>query len=263
MLSETMQNEKNKLLIHLKNIDNQLSLLPEGNLICSHNREKPKFYLSNKNKKTYLRKSQDTLITQYFAKRYLSLLKKEILQELEAINSYLHLINTKNSDSTDFLQKYPEFATKISTSYLLPHNNPQIDINTWLNIAYEANPFHPEGLIHKGYSGKHLRSKSECLIDMCLHINGIPFKYECPIHIDNKTYYPDFTVLNPKNGKIMYWEHLGLLDNPEYFDKAINKIKTYSQNGIYPGINLIITSETSDSPLDVNYIETLINYYFL
>lgn len=257
-----MINERNKLIDYIKTIDDDLSNLPEGNLICSHDKKKTKFYISNNNIKSYLRKSDKSLFSKYFTKRYLTLLKKEVLQEIKAIESYLQLSNSKGTDSSDFLHKYPEYADIILSSHN-PSISPQVDIHTWINTPFESNPFHPEGLIFKGHSGNLLRSKSECIIDMCLHTKGIPFKYECPLQIDKTTFYPDFTILNPQNGNIIYWEHLGMLDNPEYFEKFINKIKAYAKNNIYLGINLIVTTETSAAPLDVNYVESLIKYYFL
>ena len=62
--------------------------------------------------------------------------------------------------------------------------------------------------------------------------------------------YPDFTVLNVRTRKEMLWEHFGMMDEPEYAEKAVQKIMTYEQNNIFPGENLILTYETRKNPLN-------------
>ena len=94
--------------------------------------------------------------------------------------------------------------------------------------------------------GEKLREK---LLD-----NNIKFEYEKPIKISDVIYYPDFTV-EKKNGDIILWEHLGLIDNPDYRNKAYRKILKYNENGYYQGKNLILTYETVESPLDPMDVE--------
>ncbi len=40
---------------------------------------------------------------------------------------------------------------------------------------------------------------------------GIPFRYEAALRLDDKVYYPDFTIRHRETGKIIYWEHFGLM----------------------------------------------------
>ena len=56
-----------------------------------------------------------------------------------------------------------------------------------------------------------VRSKSEVIIATALYDNNIKFEYEKAIKISDVIYYPDFTV-EKKNGDIILWEHLGLID---------------------------------------------------
>ena len=85
-----------------------------------------------------------------------------------------------------------------------------------------------------------VRSKSEVIIATALYDNNIKFEYEKPIKISDVIYYPDFTV-EKKNGDIILWEHLGLIDNPDYRNKVYRKILKYNENGYYQGKNLILT----------------------
>jgi hypothetical protein len=75
--------------------------------------------------------------------------------------------------------------------------------------------------------------------------------------------YPDFTTRHPKTGQVYYWEHFGLMDQPEYINRACQKIKMYCENGIIPGINLILTYETKENPLSIDQVEKIVKEYFL
>jgi hypothetical protein len=69
--------------------------------------------------------------------------------------------------------------------------------------------------------------------------------------LDNgKTVYPDFTILKMPERKEVYFEHFGMIDDEEYFEHMIYKLNSYENNGIYMGINLFITYETSKKPLN-------------
>lgn len=76
-----------------------------------------------------------------------------------------------------------------------------------------------------------------------------------------KNIYPDFTVINPRNGKIFYWEHLGKLDNPDYYNSILWRMELYNKNGIVPGAGLILTFESSHNPLNINTVRWNIQEY--
>ena len=66
---------------------------------------------------------------------------------------------------------------------------------------------------------------------------------------------PDFTILCKSNRREIIWEHLGLLDDPDYLEKSIWKIALYERNGYFLGDRLIITYETKKHPLDIKLAE--------
>mgnify|MGYP004693914217 FL=1 len=39
-------------------------------------------------------------------------------------------------------------------------------------------------------------------------------------------------------------------------------MRTFLNNGIYPGVNLIMSFETKDTPIDEVYVNHLLEYYF-
>ena len=109
-----------------------------------------------------------------------------------------------------------------------------------------------------------VRSKSEILIANALERKGVPYKYECPIIFNELgVIHPDFTALNVKKRKVIYWEHLGKMDDPDYARKNAFRINVYQKHGLFLGDSLIITMETSTLPLDVKLVDELINHYLL
>jgi hypothetical protein len=68
--------------------------------------------------------------------------------------------------------------------------------------------------------------------------------------------YPDFTLLKVCTREEIYWEHLGMMDDPNYVHKALNKINTYIRNGYIPGKNLLLTFESKAIPLNMRNVES-------
>lgn len=54
-----------------------------------------------------------------------------------------------------------------------------------------------------------------------------------------------------------------MMDSPAYSQNAFNKLQLYNAHGIIPTINLITTYETKDQPLNSQYVQHLIEHYFL
>lgn len=87
-----------------------------------------------------------------------------------------------------------------------------------------------------------VKSKAEQIIADELYRRGIPYRYERSVRcLDDTIRSPDFTILDKRTGKHYYWEHMGMMENPEYIRKQCDKMYSYSVTGIVPGHNLIIT----------------------
>ena len=92
----------------------------------------------------------------------------------------------------------------------------------------------------------------------------IPYKYEVPLPLKGfGIVYPDFVVLNAKQRKVYYWEHLGMMEQPDYAAAAVQKLEQYQKNGIFPGDKLILTYETKTRPLNTKLLEQCIIQYLL
>lgn len=253
-----MKLEHQRISNQIKEIQNQLSTLPPGKLICCNDKTKCKWYISDSHHKFYLSKSNRSTAEQLAIKKYLLLLLEDLENEKKAIEFYLRH-HSPSGKSEQLLTNPSEYQ-----NLLKPYFSPlQEELSNWMNLPYEKKTNHAENLIHRSSSGNIVRSKSEMMIDMFLHVHNIPFRYECALHLENATIYPDFTIRHPKSGDFYYWEHFGLMDNPSYAQNVPNKLRTYISNGIIPSINLITTYETQSNPLSTEAIENLVKYYFL
>lgn len=111
--------------------------------------------------------------------------------------------------------------------------------------------------------GELVRSKSELIIANKLNSYNVPYKYEKPIRIKGITYYPDFTVLNKRTRKEYIWEHFGMLDNLDYIEHNLRKYDALINCGFVLGKNLIISHESSNSPLKLTEVTSLIESFCL
>lgn len=235
-------------------LERAISKYAPGTLICYENGNTYKYYnqeyLPNGQKKrTYIHKDKLQLVKDLALKAYHSRELQDMKNELLAINRYLRARSTPHSN--DYLDP------KSPYSKLLPKN-----LIEWESIEYDKSNEHPEKLTVKAPNGLFVRSKSEAMIAYVLTDYKIPFRYECALNMFGTKIYPDFTILHPTARKEYIWEHFGLIDDFSYRDKTIFKLKNYMTNGYIPGHNLITTFESKDMPLDINYVENLVQFYF-
>lgn len=135
------------------------------------------------------------------------------------------------------------------------------DINplTWETAEYVRSNYHPEALCHETPSGLLVRSKSEAMIATRLEELDIPFRYEPVIELDGVTRSPDFEIFLKNRRRLVYWEHLGLIENAGYTMAALDKLALYGKHGIQMGENLFITYETKEKPLTFKMIDQTID----
>ncbi len=110
---------------------------------------------------------------------------------------------------------------------------------------------------------EYVRSKSELIIANTLKQFNIPYKYEEPVLLNHKHYFPDFTILRKSTREVCYWEHFGIIDNPEYQLQMLQKLNCYTEHGIVFGKNLIATFESKEIPLSTKTVKALIRENFV
>ena len=259
MLYTHIKSKYQHLSEQLSLIETRLQSLPDGKLICCKDGSKTKWYTSNGHSKTYIPKKEREFAEQLAEKKYLLFLKNELSHEQNLLSHYLKHHSQKPPHSMQMLESSFGYS-----ELLQPVFKPiSVELSEWASADYERNEKNMENLIHKTSLGFYVRSKSEAMIAMLLHINRIPFRYECALHLPECTLYPDFTIRHPFTGEVSYWEHFGMMDNESYSKNVFTKLQTYASNQLLPSVNLLTTFETREHPLDTELVENMIRHYFL
>lgn len=255
---EIMAGEMKRLDQEITKLQKQLDQLPNGMLYITRNHTRYKWYIKDGKQLTYLPKDQKPLAKDLAMRKYISISLEELIHEKQAIQFCLKH-HAKYSGNAEKLLLNPAYHSLLSSYFQIPVP----ELQHWRDENYEHNCNYPEQLIHRSASGNMVRSKSESFIDSSLYKNNVPYRYECALHLENQTFFPDFTILHPKTKQIYYWEHFGMMDHPDYSKNTYSKLQIYTSNKIIPGINLITTFETKEHPLCIDLVDQIINYYFL
>lgn len=265
--------ERKKLLIKLKEEkETSLKDSPEGSLKIRMNRGKVRYFHFMGNSSDV---KNDSRISKTGAgERYLSLKEKDFISAL-AQKAYDTKILNCIEQELKAIERYLNTCPKVMPEdwYKELHSERQKMIvpiapdwerlrSDWLSLQYEGKGFDeriPEIYTDKG---ERVRSKSELLIANELYRADVAYRYEYPVYIKGfGTIYPDFMILPKKKQKEICWEHFGRMDDPEYAQKAIQKIAAYEENGYVIGENLVVTFETKQTILTTRKIQTVIERY--
>ena len=256
---ELLRYEK-KIKHELEIIKGEKNKYPKGKLRVSVNHGNPQYYRVLEDKKhgeTYLSKKKEMNTIRKLAQKEYSLklikgMEKSIkvierakiaYEKVEWLNVYLGLSEER---------KKLVVPNKLDGDY----------VKEWQNATYQGKKFQDDDPEIYTEKGERVRSKSEKMIADKMNLMGIPYKYECPLRLASGIYvYPDFIILNVPKRKEYFLEHLGMMDNPEYSQKAVKKINTYMKNEIYPGEKLLLSYETSQSPIDMIAVSLILEKY--
>lgn len=163
--------------------------------------------------------------------------------------------------------------------FRLYENYDEISINKQLPVAYQSiqidmpeasfdvpkatskSVIFPNQSYCTTIDGSKVKSKGEALIYNMLKHYNIDFTYERKLLLtdtddDVKIVYPDFTIF--EGGKTICWEHLGMIQNQEYFDRQLEKIRLYHYNNYVIGSNLIVTADKKDGSMNTESISKII-----
>lgn len=173
-------------------------------------------------------------------RNYIDSISQQSKNNCLSLKKFADTLETDNTSSptSRLLQKYEKYGLDMD-KILLSHKQYE-----WLHQTYIRNPLYPEELKYTTTNGLLMRTKSELIIANRLEHYHIPYLPEMPLWFDFNSYpyYPDFTILK-LDGSIIIWEHMGLMEQDDYFMKNCKKIREYRQNGYSQNTNLIITWE--------------------
>lgn len=239
----------------------RLKNAPPGTLSIYIEKGNPYYYLNimedGKRRKHYLRKQDSYKISSLAQKDF----DKQIINAAEKQKKCID----------DFLKEYDGYALRNIYAKLSPQRKQLIEADIvddeeyarrWMSVEYEPGRFEFAAGEYYTLKGERVRSKSEKIIADALFQNGIPYRYEYPLHLNNgQTWRPDFTILNKRTREEFILEHFGMMDDPDYCAGALGKLHVYMENGYFPGENLLITAESSSKPLNTKTLDILIDHY--
>lgn len=201
----------------------------------------------------YLRKDELELARACVQREYDNLVLREITKRKRELH---RLLSSKPKARVE--EAYNKLSTSkkcLVTPYVMPDEE---FLEKWIereditNSVPMTNCFITE-------RGEKVRSKSEKMIADKLFLNNVNYKYEAGLTFkNNMIIFPDFTLLKLDTREDVYYEHFGMMDNPEYCKKALEKIDVYSENGIYLGERLFVTFESSIKPINLKRVDEII-----
>lgn len=244
----------------LKKLEDAEKTFPEGDLKIKTEPQKDTYYVRrNENGKRTCRivKPSDPALQTYVNKRFAKDALRVLRKNKKAAEDFLKAHSGEEYET--LIEQYPREFQQTNANL---EKSAFCRAEDWESEPYFANTFHREELIHETAKGVMVRSKSEAMISNILYNRGFCYRNECRLELpDGKYIYPDFTIYLPRDEKIVYWEHFGMMGDEEYAAAACNRIKRYVSAGIFPGVQLIITMESEGMPLSSVMVDQMIDYY--
>ena len=243
--------------------DEELKNLPDG--FINTRKSNCKVYFTwqipkgGRRRKTFRKgiSKNDDLINKLLRKKYLKSAIRRIDNNIRILEKALSNYEEINEEAVlgTYLLKHPEMEGK------LKHG--RADVDAWAEGYRKTVNFREEGLKSTSSSGSKMRSKGELIIASRLDFYKIPYRYEAPIEHPDVKRIPDFTIKRPRDQKIIYWEHLGMMDNEGYRRENNRKLQEYEDINVTPWNNLIMTYDQEDGGIDVRIIDGLIQGWLL
>ncbi len=257
LLIKKMEQRIMLLRKEIERAEKGLMKYPEGRLRIS----KARFYMvENREKPTgmYISKKNIKLIKALAQKNYNERFIKMGTIELKALENAIEIIKRVNAETA--YSGLSEERKDLVEPYIIPDDE---YVKAWLSQTFEENPAYPEKKRYSTKKGDKVRSKSEVIIADILYDLNIPYHYEKPVILKNgEIRYPDFTLLDIRERKEVYYEHMGLLDDEDYLDYNLKKIEEYRNSGISFHKNLIVTWEATNHQLDNKALEEMLKELF-
>lgn len=263
-LYEITQKYLSKEQILLREMRHELRNLPQGTLQRKDKKGGTEYYTRVDGSQLYIPKKQYNLVNDLKRRRVLETAEGIAKGNIRAMERLLKEYEPLDFDEIErsLPRAYrglepakPDFVPGEKTFYGAKSQH----------FTQSENPFMREKLVNSTYFGLKTRSKSEAIIAESLYRAGFSVYYEKKIILydefgNQKTAYLDFVIPLTLEYE-MGWEHNGLLDDDEYLQRNMEKLRLYHLNGIYQPKNLIITADKSGGGMDNEYIECLVQNY--
>lgn len=254
---------KEELLEFREDLEGELRDMPEGTLNVYTEGDRHYYYEripKTGNRKKVRRKaitSDPDRVTQLTRKKYLCKATAVLDSDISLIDQTLQDYQPFDEQTVmaGFLEEYPELESGIYRK--------QPDSDLWQNALPSMKYHDPKRLQARAPDGTATLSKNEMYIAARLEHFGLIYRHDCATGIPGLYRFPDFQILRPRDRKVIYWEHFGMMDDLEYRIDYKRKMKEYEAAGIVPWDNLMITYSKTKYDLDGVMIDAMIRAWLL
>lgn len=236
----------------------ELQKLPEGSIRAVEHGHNFQYYLrSNGYDKNgrYIKKSNQDIASRMIQHEYDQKVIDSASREIDTLTALEKIY--AGTTAEDIYLQMPKGKQALSTPI---EESDEEFLARFLNLDYPKLSFADDAPEFYTNSDIRVRSKSEVIIANLLDKMKVPYLYEMPLVLKGFTVHPDFTLIDVENRRLIYHEHLGMLDDSIYVNNALMKIREYEKCGYYLGETLLITGESSTCPLDIKLVEKKIRY---
>ncbi len=252
------KSEMEEYLIKLQERQKDYKNLPHRGLRAASHRSGFQYYIREDGPKyRYVCRSKLDTVKKMIQRDYEENLIRILQKDLKKISRLID--NCQLSSLAKEYDRLPEGKRVFVDPLVI---NDQMYVERWYKKYPGGKNTYQEAGQYTTDRGELVRSKSEKIIADMFYRNAIPYQYEPEIVFrDGTVVYPDFALLNVRKRKTFFWEHLGMISNEEYAVKNWKKIMRYEENGIFLSMDLIISEESSDGPLNLRLIKEKIDKY--
>lgn len=250
---------RENLAARVSELERALAKSPEGSLTVlkrgTHRYYYHRTYQDGRRVSLYIPKSDQIFIKDLSLKHCASAVLPKLRSNLHAADAFIRLHSgMEEADVTSRIR--PEIL--LNCRQLFPDK--EALKAEWLSSKGPEAPFYDDPPTVETADGCKVRSKSEAIIYNSLMRHGAVFLYEKALYLDDLPYpvFPDFTIVDVTTMQEIYWEHFGMMDDPDYLMKTLEKISSYNRNGIIPGRSLFCTFESRLHPLSSAEVENIV-----
>ena len=257
---DTLKNRLEALDNLISAIEQRLPSMHEGKLRIQHYHNSFSYYFIEKDRNdngTLIGSEDINLVRELAQRSYYQKVLRSAKEERKLISQFLKRCPQPSVE--EVFDKLPPNRKLLINPVRLPDKE---YMRCWQEKPYIPKGFKEGTAYYETQNGERVRSKSEQIIADRLRAANIPYKYECPLKLNFGIVHPDFTILRMSDRKEIYYEHLGMMDDPDYANDNIQKITYYQLSGYTQGDRLFTTMETRQHPLDVRVLDRLIEEQF-
>jgi len=258
MLKIDLLKRKKQLEEYISRIEPWLKTQPSLNMkvstICKKEKNYFRYYCIEKGVQHSIKKDPK-LIERLAKKDYYSKVLLAAKKELKHVDSLL--------EAVDGIRNVCTSMHKAKIKLLSPLEKPVEElIKSFLEEKYPPSEYEIKNP-NNTLKGDIVRSWQEASIANTLFNAEVPYRYEKPFTLYNGyTIRPDFTIMHPVSGEIFIWEHFGMMDNENYKENFIRKIKDYTLSDMVIGKNLIATFDDDGYKMTEIEFKTIVSALF-